>query len=683
MFGTLFSPMAARHAVVCACLVAAGTAAGATIRVPLDAANIQAAIDQANSPGDIVEVDNGTWKGPGNRNLDFDGRLITVRSRSGAPHLCVIDCEGSGRGFIFQSGENAAAVVAGFTILNGAAPANTGGGGMIIIPGGVPSSPTITNCIFRGCIAQVGGAISMTSCSSLVINCQFLENNGNVAAGVQIIGGFPELTNCVFFDNVALGSGGGLSVVTGSLPLIVNCTFGSNGSAVGFGGGMFTTANSLAQIRNCIFWGNIDSSGSVVSGQIGGTVESTPSVLYSTVQGSWPGTGNKSADPLFVNAVLGDLRLSSGSPAIDAGENASVTDDASDLDGDGDLIEAVPIDLDRHHRFYDDPVTADTGVAGNGHPDDIVDMGGYEFGALSPPRRSDLLWRHNDGRALVWLMDGTQQVGQGSPGSASQGWRIAGAGDFDGDDRSDILWRNTGTGEVFIWFVHGTQRVGFGSAGFANPALWEIVGTGNFDGDPQGRADILWRNTANGQVFVWLMDGAQPIEQASPGIVAQVWAIVGVGDFDGDDRADILWRNTSNGQVVIWLMNGTQRVGAGSPGIAAAEWTIVGTGNFDADPQGRSDILWRRANGQVFIWLMNGTQRIGQGSPGTAGNIWSVTGTGDFDGDGHTDILWRNQAASGQVFTWFIEGTARVGQGPVGTVPHAWQILGVEDFNRQ
>ncbi len=95
-------------------------------------------------------------------------------------------------------------------------------------------------------------------------------------------------------------------------------------------------------------------------------------------------------------------------------------------------------------------------------------------------------------------------------------------------------------GEVVIWFIDGTERIDEGSAGSIGHE-WQIVGTGNFDGDLIGRSDILWRHN-NGQVFIWLMNGTQRIAQGSPGSAGQFWLIVETGDLDGDGHSDIIWR---------------------------------------------------------------------------------------------------------------------------------------------
>jgi len=85
-----------------------------TIRVPGDFLTIQKGIDAAVN-GDTVLVAAGTYKGAGNKNLDFKGKAITVTSENGAA-LTIIDCEGVGRGFYFHSGETSKSVVGGLPL---------------------------------------------------------------------------------------------------------------------------------------------------------------------------------------------------------------------------------------------------------------------------------------------------------------------------------------------------------------------------------------------------------------------------------------------------------------------------------------------------------------------------------------------------------------------------------------
>lgn len=83
---------------------------------------IQHAMDAAR-PGSTVIVLEGRYTGPGNVNLDFRGKAITVQSRSpqdpACVHATILDAEGQGVIARFVQDEGPGTVLAGFTVVTG------------------------------------------------------------------------------------------------------------------------------------------------------------------------------------------------------------------------------------------------------------------------------------------------------------------------------------------------------------------------------------------------------------------------------------------------------------------------------------------------------------------------------------------------------------------------------------
>ncbi|MCK4547418.1 MAG: right-handed parallel beta-helix repeat-containing protein [Candidatus Eisenbacteria sp.] len=215
-----------------------------------DFPTIQAAINMANT-GDIIELANGTFTGDGNRDIDFLGKAITVRSQSGDSSACIIDCKSSTkgpehRGFIFQAGEGWDSVLQGVSIVNGAAttPPNDRGGAIWCKGGG----PRISHCRIAGCIAdQAGGGIEIGQASPRIDFCLIVDNQvimGN-GGGIHAWDSGAWIYDSVITGNSAGSGGGGILAATGTDSLqIGRCTISNNhavglaAKGAGFGGGI-------------------------------------------------------------------------------------------------------------------------------------------------------------------------------------------------------------------------------------------------------------------------------------------------------------------------------------------------------------------------------------------------------------------------------------------------------------
>jgi hypothetical protein len=297
---------------------------------PADFNNIQAAINDSND-GDTIVVRDGTYTGDGNRDIDFKGKAITVRSENG-PENCIINCEALGRSFYFHMGEDANSIVAGFTITNGNGPVEQCIPGYPQSVGGAifcySSSPTIVNCIITRNSAWYGGGIYCDSVSSpRIINNTLTRNSASSGGG--IFGGQGTIQNCIINGNTAEW-GGGLYGCDGTIQsnIIIgnsaldgggglgwcNATIRNNticGNSSEYGGG---SRGCRGTIQNCIFWGNSAN-------------ETDDFPTFCCIR-NWTGggVGNIDADPCFADPN-GDYHLKSQAGRWDANEGRWTKDD--------------------------------------------------------------------------------------------------------------------------------------------------------------------------------------------------------------------------------------------------------------------------------------------------------------------------------------------------------------------
>jgi hypothetical protein len=290
---------------------------------PTIAAAIQAAVT-----GDVIELTDGTFMGPGNCQLRYQGKAITIRSQSGDPATCRIDCAGTW-GIRFDQGEGSGAILQGVGLMN--APATYRALEV------ADASPTITGCRFESCDGAVccdSGADPViqdclfTACATAIyldfdseaeiLGCWF--TGITVSALTVTYGAGASLETCTFEGNtttstdlVTCSAGGGR---------LTSCTFARNSvpadKAIIFAVGEYMAPASVRLYNTIIaFTGD------------GGAARSSGSTTYWTLEccdvfanaggdyvgplGGFSGVdGNLSADPLFCGPH--DYTLNLGSP---------------------------------------------------------------------------------------------------------------------------------------------------------------------------------------------------------------------------------------------------------------------------------------------------------------------------------------------------------------------------------
>jgi hypothetical protein len=504
---------------------------------------IQAALDAAANY-DIIQVADGTYGGPGNKNLLFRGKPVVLCAASGPPN-CVIDSGGSGRAILFNGGEDARCVVLGLTIQGGF---NGDGGAGILCVG---SSPVVHGCLIRdnhtyhsegAAVYAVSSGMAMRQCTVIsnsshgsyrpafsatlgtnwiedchfeanqlavhneaselfVTRSQFLRNSRGAVAADQA-GSYPDyryarttLENCVFLENRGQGGtiednqstfgGAGGKLTVRNCTVVDNVWEGTNPDGAGI-----SFYIGAVEVHNSILWGNRPN-------QISDTTYNTlVTVAHSLVEGGWPGAGNLDAPPGLVNEYV----LRPDSPCIDAGSASN----------------APPYDHEGEAR-WDDP--DHTNVVS------IVDIGADEFVDTDHDHMADSWERHTFGDLS---RDGTADSDAvGGPDGVTDAEEFAAGtdpdnADSDGDGLLDGAEVKT----------HGTSPLDADTDGDGMPDGYEVQQALNPLDAVDAMHDPDWDGIANVYEYAHGTHPHDPVETPDPTVYVDAAA-----PFGGDGSA--------------------------------------------------------------------------------------------------------------------------------------------------
>ncbi|MFH2052831.1 MAG: right-handed parallel beta-helix repeat-containing protein [bacterium] len=332
---------------------------------------IQAALDAA-ADGDVIRLAPGIYGGPGNLDLDFRGKAVTLLGDEAAPETCILDlgtapAGTAGRALFFHTFETRDSQIRGLALIGGDVPAHPesqGLGGAVLCLG---ASPTFVACLFRGNWALNGGAVAIQNGAPLFRDCRFQQNSAEIGGAVFSNPGDPEFSGCTFAGNTA-ARGGGLSGMGGTVR-IAGCVFYANSATQGgavaadrnailildsslldnnfasFGGAVFVQAAGVEVRQSTLAWNSAGSGGglhlgagaqarlrqTLITGGVRGaafgaegsaTLDVACCLVWGNAGGDWTGpaahlaatAGNLEQDPQLQDPGARDFRPRPGSP---------------------------------------------------------------------------------------------------------------------------------------------------------------------------------------------------------------------------------------------------------------------------------------------------------------------------------------------------------------------------------
>ena len=232
-------------------------------------------------------------------------------------------------------------------------------------------------------------------------------------------------------------------------------------------------------------------------------------------------------------------------------------------------------------------------------------------------------------------LNGQELAEHGILGTLPQGWRLQGNGIIAG--RSAVLLRHDLDETVFLADISHFVVNNVVALGALSQEV-SLLHFADFNGD--GYWDGLLLNTLSRELTVVLMNGYNPVETVSLGMLGATETVQLVADFNGDKQAAIILRDHDSGDFFLLdeLASGGKRTLLGRLSL---DWQLLGHGRFNRDDQ--ADLLLRHSvSGMVNVLYMDATTRQSGSAEIPVPLDWRLASLGDFTGDGLTDLVWQH-----------------------------------------
>jgi Ca2+-binding RTX toxin-like protein len=471
---------------------------------------------------------------------------LTIDGDINGDHKADITISGNNASRIFsQTGATTDLNISSMTLTNGSV---TGTGGAITTFEG---NLNLIDSTVQNCSAAAGGGIGTAATNVRIINSLFTGNSSLQDGGAIYIqtGNFATITNSTIYGNTANGFGGGLAVGGAGLELqLLNSTITGNradadGNSLNAGGGLFKLS-SLISMGNSVLAGNTSGSSATNSDFYGGPLGNI-GLAANSVFGTAPSIFNSIACTTNVTTLgLGQLLDNGGtvltrspldgSVLIGAGANAALPVDTLDIDHDGNIAEALPLDGRGGLRIVGGTVdvgaveqivnetirgTASVNTILGGLGDDVIEgKGGADTlnGGANSAFGDTLSYEHSGAAVTVNIGTNTASGGDATNDIISNFENLTGSGFGDtlragtgsnkvlgGGDQDVIIVGNGLAGDV-DFYDGGTERDLLDMSATTNGAIWIDYGYNVVSGPNMATGVNLF--TAAGDARVVNMD---------------------------------------------------------------------------------------------------------------------------------------------------------------------------------